>query len=217
MQARRRHEAVTDFLVQIIPTTVVGCVRARRILGVVLVSLLFGLALSRAGEKGKPLLVMIDSLTHAVFGIVNILMRFAPIGAFRAMAFTIGRYGLRFARPPAETDSDVLDHVHPLCPRCARRDCVGRRFQHHRFLAYIKEEIILVLSLSSSEPVLPLLMAKLERLGCSKALVDGDADRLHLNPDGSCLCMTMAALFVAQATTRRCHSLSSSPFLRSPR
>jgi aerobic C4-dicarboxylate transport protein len=166
-----RAQSVTDFLMQIIPTTVVDAFARGNILSVVLVSLLFGLALSGAGERAKPLLAFIDSLTQAIFGVVGILMRFAPVGAFGAMAFTIGRYGLGSLGPLAKLILTfwvtcilfvivVLGIIAWLCG-----------FSIIRFLRYIKEEIILVLSLSSSEPVLPMMMAKLEKLGCSKALV----------------------------------------------
>jgi aerobic C4-dicarboxylate transport protein len=194
-------QTVTDFLMGIIPTTVVDAFARGSILGVVLVSLLFGFALSKVGEKGKPLLAMIESLTHAVFGIVNILMRFAPIGAFGAMAFTIGRYGLASLGPLLKLILTfwVTSILFVLVVLGAIAWFSG--FSIFRFLAYIKEEIILVLSLSSSEPVLPMLMTKLERLGCSKALVGLVTPTGYtFNPNGSCLYMTMAALFVAQAT-----------------
>ena len=194
-------QTVTDFLMGIIPATVVDAFARGSILGVVLVSLLFGFALSGVGEKGKPLLAMIESLTHAVFGIVNILMRFAPIGAFGAMAFTIGRYGLASLGPLLKLILTfwVTSILFVLVVLGAIAWFSG--FSIFRFLAYIKEEIILVLSLSSSEPVLPMLMTKLERLGCSKALVGLVTPTGYtFNPNGSCLYMTMAALFVAQAT-----------------
>lgn len=194
-------QTVTDFLMGIIPATVVDAFARGSILGVVLVSLLFGFALSKVGEKGKPLLAMIESLTHAVFGIVNILMRFAPIGAFGAMAFTIGRYGLASLGPLLKLILTfwVTSILFVLVVLGAIAWFSG--FSIFRFLAYIKEEIILVLSLSSSEPVLPMLMTKLERLGCSKALVGLVTPTGYtFNPNGSCLYMTMAALFVAQAT-----------------
>lgn len=194
-------QTVTDFLMQIIPNTVIDAFARGNILSVVLVSLLFGFALSSIGERAKPLLGLIESLTHAVFGVVGILMRFAPIGAFGAMAFTIGRYGLASLGPLAKLILTfwatcilfvllVLGLIARLCG-----------FSIIKFLKYIKEEIILVLSLSSSEPVLPMLMAKLEKLGCSKALVGLVMPTGYtFNTDGSCLYMTMAALFVAQAT-----------------
>ena len=194
-------QSVSEFLLQIIPTTVTDAFARGNILSVVLVSLLFGFALSSAGERGKPLLAFIDALTHAIFAVVGILMRFAPIGAFGAMAFTIGRYGLGSLGPLAKLILTfwitcilfvlvILGIVARLCG-----------FSIIKFLRYIKEEIILVLSLSSSEPVLPMMMAKLEKLGCSKALVGLVMPTGYtFNTDGSCLYMTMAALFVAQAT-----------------
>lgn len=136
-----------------------------------------------------------------MFGVVNILMRFAPIGAFGAMAFTIGRYGLGSLGPLAKL---ILTFwatciVFVLVVLGAISWMAG--FSILKFLRCIKEEIVLVLSLSSSEPVLPMLMAKLEKLGCSKALVGLVMPTGYtFNTDGSCLYMTIAALFVAQAT-----------------
>jgi len=153
------------------------------------------------GSRCKPLVDVIEALTQAVFGVVNILMRFAPIGAFGAMAFTVGRYGLSSLGPLAKliltfwaTCTVFVVVILGLVSWLAG-------FSIIRFLKYIKEEIVLVLSLSSSEPVLPLMMAKLEKLGCSKALVGLVMPTGYtFNTDGSCLYMTIAALFVAQAT-----------------
>ena len=192
---------VSDFLLQIIPTTVVDAFARGSILSVVLVSILFGLALSKMGEKGRAFLDILESLTRVVFGVVNILMRFAPIGAFGAMAFTIGRYGLDSLVPLMKLILTfwITCILFVLIVLGAIAWMAG--FSIIRFLAYIKEEIVIVLSLSSSEPVLPLLMAKLERLGCSKALVGLVMPTGYtFNTDGSCLYMTLAALFVAQAT-----------------
>ena len=194
-------QTVTDFLLRIIPDTVVDAFAQGNILSVVLVSVLFGLALSSAGERGKPLLDAIGSLMHAVFGIVNLLMRLAPIGAFGAMAFTVGRYGLGSLGPLITLIVTfwVTSILFVLVVLGAIARMAG--FSIIRFLSYFKEEIVLVLSLSSSEPVLPALMAKLEKLGCSKALVGLVMPTGYtFNTDGSCLYMTMAALFVAQAT-----------------
>src|SRR5256712_1022320 len=194
-------QTVTDFLLQMIPTTVVDAFARGSILSVVLVSLLFGFALASMGARCKPLVDVIEALTQAVFGIVNILMRFAPIGALGAMAFTIGRYGLGSLGPLAKL---ILTFwatciVFVLLVMGAIAWMAG--FSIIKFLKYIKEEIVLVLSLSSSEPVLPMLMAKLEKLGCSKALVGLVMPTGYtFNTDGSCLYMTIAALFVAQAT-----------------
>jgi aerobic C4-dicarboxylate transport protein len=195
---------VSEFLIQIIPTTVVDAFARGSILSVVLVSVLFGLALSKAGEKGKPLLTMIEALMQAVFGVVNILMRFAPIGAFGAMAFTIGRYGLESLGPLLKFILTfwIMSSLFVLIVLGAIAWASGFSILRFlAFLAYIKEEIVLVLSLSSSEPVLPMLMTKLERLGCSKALVGLVTPTGYtFNPNGSCLYMMLAALFVAQAT-----------------
>jgi aerobic C4-dicarboxylate transport protein len=194
-------QTVSDFLLQMIPATVVDAFARGSILSVVLVSLLFGFALSSMGARCKPLVDIIEALTQAVFGIVNILMRFAPIGAFGAMAFTVGRYGLGSLGPLAKL---ILTFwatciVFVLVVLGAIAWLAG--FSIIKFLKYIKEEIVLVLSLSSSEPVLPMLMTKLEKLGCSKALVGLVMPTGYtFNTDGSCLYMTIAALFVAQAT-----------------
>jgi aerobic C4-dicarboxylate transport protein len=196
-----RAQTVTDFLLQIIPATVVDAFARGNILSVVLVSLLFGFALATMGPSCKPLVDIIESLTKAVFGVVNILMRFAPIGAFGAMAFTVGRYGLSSLGPLAKLILTfwVTCTVFVVVVLGAVAWIAG--FSIMKFLKYIKEEIVLVLSLSSSEPVLPLMMTKLEKLGCSKALVGLIMPTGYtFNTDGSCLYMTIAALFVAQAT-----------------
>ena len=194
-------QTVTDYLLQIIPTTVVDAFARGSILGVVLVSLLFGLALSTMGKRCQPLIDVIDALTQAVFGVVNILMRFAPIGAFGAMAFTIGRYGLSSLGPLAKLILTFWTTCTLFVLIVFGAIAWAAGFNIIKFLKYIKEEIVLVLSLSSSEPVLPMLMVKLEKLGCSKALVGLVMPTGYtFNTDGSCLYMSMAALFVAQAT-----------------
>jgi aerobic C4-dicarboxylate transport protein len=194
-------QSVTDFLVQIIPTSVIDAFARGSILSVVLVSVLFGFALSAAGSRVKPLLDTLDGLTQAVFGIVNILMRLAPIGAFGAMAFTVGRYGLSSLGPLAQLIITlwITSAVFVVLILGAISAIAG--FSIIRFLKYIREEIVLTLSLSSSDPVLPSLMRKLEKLGCSKALVGLVTPTGYtFNPDGSCLYMALAAVFVAQAT-----------------
>jgi aerobic C4-dicarboxylate transport protein len=194
-------QKVTEFLVHIIPTTVVDAFTRGDILQVLFVSLLFGFALSLAGPRCKPLLDLLEALTRAVFGIVDILMRFAPIGAFGAMAFTIGKYGLASLGPLVKLIAALyltsLLFVIVILGGIARLAGFGIL----RFLWYLREEILLVLATSSSEPALPALMAKLERLGCSKALVGLVVPTGYtFNADGTSLYMTLAALFVAQAT-----------------
>lgn len=192
---------ITDFLVHIIPNTIVDAFGKGDILQVLLVSVLFGFALSIAGPRCKPLLDVMDGLTRAVFGVVAILMRFAPIGAFGAMAFTIGKYGLASLGPLVKLIATLyltsLFFVIVVLGLIARFAGFGIL----KFLWFIREEILLVLATSSSEPALPNLMAKLQRLGCSKALVGLVVPTGYtFNADGTSLYMTLAALFVAQAT-----------------
>jgi aerobic C4-dicarboxylate transport protein len=192
---------VTDFLMHIIPTTVFDAFAKGDILEVVFVSLLFGFALSAIGARAKPLVELIDSLTHAVFGVTRILMKFAPIGAFGAMAYTVGKFGLASLGPLARLIGTfwLTSVLFVVIVLGAIAWAAG--FNIFRFLAYIKEEILLVLAVSSSEIAIPNLMAKLERLGCSKSLVGLIVPTgFTFNTDGTALYMTMAALFVAQAT-----------------
>jgi aerobic C4-dicarboxylate transport protein len=194
-------QSITEFLLHIIPTTVVDAFAKGDILQVVFVAILFGLALSTLGDRCKPLVTLIDSVTQAVFGVVNILMRFAPIGAFGAMAFTVGKYGLASLGPLAKLV--VTFYLTSIFFVLVVLGVVGwiAGFSIIKFLIYIKEEVLLVLAVSSSEPALPTLMAKLENLGCSKALVGLVVPTGYtFNTDGSSLYMTLAALFVAQAT-----------------
>jgi aerobic C4-dicarboxylate transport protein len=194
-------QSVTEFLLHIIPSTVVDAFARGDILQVVFVALLFGLALSALGERGKSLIAFIDSVTRAVFGVVNILMRFAPIGAFGAMAFTVGKYGVASLGPLAKLIATfyITSILFVLVVLGLVSWLAG--FSIIKFLAYIKEEVILVLAISSSEPAIPTLMAKLENLGCSKALVGLVVPTGYtFNTDGTSLYMTLAALFVAQAT-----------------
>jgi len=194
-------QTVVQFLVHIIPNTIVDAFTRGDILQVLFVSLLFGFALSIAGPRSKPLVDFLDALTRVVFGVVAILMRFAPIGAFGAMAFTIGKYGLASLGPLVKLIATLyitsLLFVFVLLGGIARFAGFGIL----RFLWFLREEILLVLATSSSEPALPALMAKLERLGCSKALVGLVVPTGYtFNADGTSLYMTLAALFVAQAT-----------------
>jgi aerobic C4-dicarboxylate transport protein len=194
-------QTVTAFLLNIIPTTVVDAFARGNMLQVILVSILFGIALAAIGARAKPLIDVMDQFMRAVFGVVNIMMKFAPIGVFGAMAFTVGQYGLRSLGPLAKLIGlfwitsifFVLVVLGAICW------AVG--FSIIKLLNYIKEEIVLVLSLSSSEPVLPTIMEKMEKLGCSKTLVGLVVPTGYtFNTDGSSLYMTLAALFVAQAT-----------------
>jgi aerobic C4-dicarboxylate transport protein len=194
-------QSVTDFVMHIIPATVVDAFAKGDILQVLLVAIIFGFALSIAGARCQPLVDLFGVLTQAMFGIVNILMKLAPIGAFGAMAYTIGRFGIASLKPLAVlvatfylTSILFVVVILGLIARAAG-------FNIFKFLAYIKEEIVLVLAVSSSEPALPTLMEKLERLGCSRALTGLVVPTGYtFNTDGTSMYMTLAALFVAQAT-----------------
>ena len=199
--SQAKAQSVSDFLMHVIPNTLVDAFAKGDILQVLVVALFFGFAMSAAHERCRPLLNLIESLTHVVFGIVKIIMRFAPIGAFGAMAFTVGKYGIASLGPLARLITTF--YVTGACFVVLVMGSIAyiAGFDIFRFLLYIKEEILLVLATSSSETALPTLMSKLEKLGCSKSLVGLVVPTGYtFNTDGTSIYMTLAALFVAQAT-----------------
>ena len=190
-----------DFLMNIIPNTFVDAFAKGEILQVLLIAILFGFSLSMLGERGRPLARFIDDMSHAIFGVVNIIMKAAPIGAFGAMAFTIGKYGVKSLIPLAS----LVGSFYLTCALFVVivLGFIARMtgFSIFRFLAYIKEELLIVLGTSSSESALPALMRKMEKLGCPKSVVGLVVPTGYsFNLDGTNIYMTMAALFVAQAT-----------------
>lgn len=198
---KAKSQTTTDFVMNIIPNTVVDAFAKGDILQVLLVAVLFGFALSLLGERGRPVAKLIDDISHAFFGMVNIIMKAAPIGAFGAMAFTIGKYGIDSLLPLAK----LMGSFYLTCALFvflvlgAIAKYTG--FSITRFIAYIKEELLIVLGTSSSESALPSLMRKLEKLGASKPVVGLVVPTGYsFNLDGTNIYMTMAALFVAQAT-----------------
>jgi aerobic C4-dicarboxylate transport protein len=196
-----KSQNVTDFLMHIIPTTFVDAFAKGDILEVVFVALLFGFALSAVGTRAKPLVDLVNSFTQVVFEITRLLMKFAPVGAFGAMAYTVGKFGLASLGPLAKLIGTfwLTSTLFVVIILGAIAWAAG--FSIFRFLASIKEEILLVLAVSSSEVAIPTLMAKLEKLGCSKSMVGLIVPTgFTFNTDGTSLYMTMAALFVAQAT-----------------
>jgi aerobic C4-dicarboxylate transport protein len=196
-----KQQSVTDFLMNIIPTTMVDAFAKGNILQVLLVAILFGFALSLVGPKCKPVVILFDAMTHAVFGVINIVMKLAPIGAFGAMAFTVGRYGIASLGPLAKLIAVFYITCILFVLVIFGLIAWVSGFNIIKFLSYIKEEIVVVLATSSSDPALPTLMEKMEKLGCSKSLVGLVVPTGYtFNTDGSSLYMTMAALFVAQAT-----------------
>jgi aerobic C4-dicarboxylate transport protein len=189
-----------DFILHIIPDTVVGAFAQGEILQVLLFSVLFGFAIMGLGERGHVIRNFIDDAAHAVFGVISIVMRAAPLGAFGAMAYTIGKFGtgailnlMGLIATFYLTSALFVLVVLGIIARLAG-------FSIFRFLAYIKDELLIVLGTSSSESALPSLMEKLERLGCSKSVVGLVVPTGYsFNLDGTNIYMTLATLFIAQA------------------
>src|SRR6202795_2768642 len=189
-----------DFVLNIIPDSVVGALARGDILQVLLFAILFGFALMALGERGHKLRDIIDDTSHAIFGVIAIVMKAAPFGAFGAMAYTIGKFG------PAALGNliglIVLFYVTAALFVIVVLGLIARvvGFNIFKFIAYIKDELLIVLGTSSSESALPQLMEKLERLGCSKSgggLVVPTGYSFNL--DGTNIYMTLATLFIAQA------------------
>ncbi|HEY1289104.1 MAG TPA: dicarboxylate/amino acid:cation symporter [Burkholderiales bacterium] len=194
-------QSTTDFLLNVIPNTVVDAFAKGEILQVLLFSVLFGFALHAFGAKGKPVFELIDKVSHILFGIVGIIMRVAPVGAFGAMAFTIGKYGvgtlLSLAKLMGVFYATCLFFIFVVLGIIARL----HGFSVWKFIKYIKEELFIVLGTSSSESVLPRMIAKLENLGVKKSVVGLVIPTGYsFNLDGTSIYLTMAAVFIAQAT-----------------
>jgi aerobic C4-dicarboxylate transport protein len=199
--SQAKSHSTVDFLMNIIPNSVVDAFAKGDILQVLLFALLFGFALSAMGEKGKPVYQFIDRTSHAFFGVVSYIMKAAPIGAFGAMAFTIGKFGVGslsklglfmgcFYLTCLIFIFVVLGAIAKICG-----------FNIFKFIGYIKEELLIVLGTSSSESALPRMMDKLEKLGCTKSVVGLVIPTGYsFNLDGTSIYLTMAAIFVAQAT-----------------
>jgi aerobic C4-dicarboxylate transport protein len=189
-----------DFFLHIIPDTVVGAFASGEILQVLLFSILFGFSLMALGERGRTLRAFIDDSAQAVFGVIAIVMRAAPIGAFGAMAYTIGKFGtgVMFNLIGLIATFYVTAALFVIVVLGTIARVVG--FSIFKFLAYIKDELLIVLGTSSSESALPSLMEKLERLGCSKSVVGLVVPTGYsFNLDGTNIYMTLATLFIAQA------------------
>jgi aerobic C4-dicarboxylate transport protein len=198
---KAKHQSTIDFVMNIIPNTVVDAFAKGDILQVLLISVLFGFSLSLLGEKGRPIAKLIDELAHAIFGVVNIVMKLAPLGAFGAMAFTIGKYGIDSLLPLAKLMGSFYLTCFLFIFIVLGSIAKFTGFSIGRFINYIKEELLIVLGTSSSESALPSLMRKLEKLGCAKPVVGLVVPTGYsFNLDGTNIYMTMAALFVAQAT-----------------
>lgn len=197
------HVKPTDaasFFLGIIPDTVLDAFAKGDILPIVFVSVLFGYALSRLGESGKPVMALVASTGRMVFGAIHIVMRFAPLGAFGAIAYTIGRFGIGSLRPLLGLIVTFVALGALFIFVVLGAVCRWAGVRIFQLLRFLREELLVTLGAASSDVALPSLMQKLEQLGCSKSVVGLVVPTGYVfNADGTSLYMTLAALFVAQA------------------
>ena len=199
--SKSKDQSTVQFLLDIIPSTFLGAFADGNILQVLLLALLFAFGLHGIGERAKPLLDLIDNIAQVLFRIVGFIMRLAPIGAFGAMAFTIGKYGLgslkNLAGLMAAFYLTAALFVIVVLGGIARLN----GFSIFKFIRYIKDEILIVIGTSSSESVLPRMIGKMEKAGCEESVTGLVIPTGYsFNLDGTCIYLTMAALFLAQAT-----------------
>jgi aerobic C4-dicarboxylate transport protein len=198
--ARAAHQSTVEFILNIIPDSVVGAFAEGNILQVLLFSVLFGFALMVLGERGHSVRALIDDVGHAFFGVIAVVMKAAPVGAFGAMAYTIGKYGPEAIGNLAGLILTFYFTAGVFVVVVLGLVAWGAGFRIWQFIAYIRDEILLVLATSSSESALPQLMEKLERLGCSKSVVGLVVPTGYsFNLDGTNIYLTLATLFIAQA------------------
>jgi aerobic C4-dicarboxylate transport protein len=196
-----QHLSTVDFLLNVIPDTIVGAFARGEVLQVLLFAVLFGLALLQLGHRMMPLVHVIQMASDGLFAVVGIVMRLAPIGAFGAMAFTVGRYGIASLVSLGKLMIGVYATCFFFVFIVLGAIAAATGFSIVKFLRYIAEEILIVLGTSSSESALPRIMAKLEHLGCAKPVVGLVVPTGYsFNLDGTSIYMTMAAVFVAQAS-----------------
>jgi len=199
--AAAQQMSVVDFVLHIIPETFVGAFAQGEILQVLLISVLFGFALARIGDHARPVVNFLHEVARAFFGMVSLVTRVAPVAAFGAMAFTIGKYGIGSLLSLGK----LMVCVYLTCALfvCVVLGGIARLhgFSVFRLLAYIKEELLIVLGTSSSESVLPRMMQRMEEVGCDRPVVGIVLPAGYsFNLDGTSIYLTMAAIFVAQAT-----------------
>jgi aerobic C4-dicarboxylate transport protein len=196
-----KSQSVGDFLMHIIPENIVNAISTSNILQVLFFSVLLGIALSKIGDKAAPLLKGIQSLETALFAIIKIIMKVAPLGALGAMAFTVGKYGLGSLSQLGQLMGSFYLTCILFIVIVLGGILKAAGFNLFRLLAYIKEELLIVLGTSSSEAALPSLMNKLEKVGCSEPVVGLVIPTGYsFNLDGTSIYLTMAAIFLAQAT-----------------
>jgi aerobic C4-dicarboxylate transport protein len=189
-----------DFFMHIVPSSVVDAFAKGDILQIVFFAVLFGIAMTALGAHGKPLTDLLDRLSHVFFRIVQIIMKVAPLGAFGAMAYTVGNFGLATLLPLGKLMLGVYTTMALFIFIVLNAIARLYRFSLWQYLKYIREEILLVLGTSSSEVALPRMIDKLERYGCSKTVVGMVIPAGYsFNLDGTSIYLSMAAIFIAQA------------------
>ena len=189
-----------DFVTHIVPSSIVGAFANGDILQIVFFALLFGIALTSIGETGRPVLNALELLSKVMFRLTAMVMRVAPVGAFGAMAYTIGNYGLAALKPLARLMGDVYLTMALFIFIVLNLIARASGFSLWQLLRFIKEEILIVLGTSSSEAALPTLIAKMERFGCDKSVVGLVVPAGYsFNLDGTSIYLSMATLFIAQA------------------
>lgn len=194
-------QTTVGFLLNIIPNTVVGAFANGDILQVLMFSVIFGFALHRLGSYGKPVLDLIDRFAHVMFNIINMIMKLAPVGAFGAMAFTIGQYGVGSLVQLGYLMACFYVTCLLFVLVVLGGICRAHGFSVIKLIRYIREELMIVLGTSSSESALPRMLAKMERLGAKKSVVGLVIPTGYsFNLDGTSIYLTMAAVFIAQAT-----------------
>jgi aerobic C4-dicarboxylate transport protein len=199
--AKSKEQSTLQFLMDIIPSTVVGAFAQGEILQVLFFAILFAFGLQALGARGQALLGVIDQASHALFGVVGIIMKVAPLGAFGAMAFTIGKYGIVTLISLAHLMFAFYTTCVIFIVFVLGFFAMVAGFNIFKFIRYIKEELLIVLGTSSSESVLPRMITKMENLGCEESVVGLVVPTGYsFNLDGTCIYLTMAALFLAQAT-----------------
>ncbi|ODJ93357.1 dicarboxylate/amino acid:cation symporter [Pseudomonas viridiflava] len=191
---------VVDFFMHIIPETFVGAFNKGEVLPVLFIAVLSGFALSSLGERGKPVLNVLESASHMVFKIFSYLMRFAPIGAFGALAFTVGQYGITSLGSLAKLIMTLYIACGFFVFVVLGSICRANGFSLWKLLRYFREEFLVVLGTSSTEPVMPRMLEKLQALGCKKGVVGLVLPTGYsFNLDGTAIYLSLAAVFIAQA------------------
>ncbi|MED1470801.1 dicarboxylate/amino acid:cation symporter [Bacillus salipaludis] len=199
-QAKESSHGFVEFILGIIPDNFVAAMANGQLLPILFFSVLFGIALASFGEKGKRVVALFEDLTEIFFKIVNIVMKFSPVAAFGAMAYTIGNFGLGSLVSLGKLMGSVYLTMFIFIVFVLGAVAKFYGFNILKFIAYIKEEILLVLGTSSSESALPRMMERLEKYGCSKSVVGLVVPTGYsFNLDGTAIYLSMAAIFIAQA------------------